>query len=271
MSKFLLFHKINNLSEKNIKKDKKEEQIKEKGCMHQDVTQDKTKMICRSCGQVLSICSEDNKEWLNHNVNNQYGKNTRIHIRKTKEKTIFKDIKQCNFNRNIMDIANETYINITNNKIYRGRSRKAIIYACIMFAHRMLNIQFNNQIILKMFQIDKKSGLMGIRFLHKNLDKSKKRKLSLQKVSNSLSTIHNIMTLFHATQNQINEVELLYEKIKNRSSKINRSRPRSIANALIFYWITQKKINIDIEQFSQKVNMSELTINKLLKEIKLLL
>ena len=270
MSKFSLFHKINNLSEtKKIKEEEQKEQH-ENYCNHQDVIQEKSKMICRSCGQVLSTCSGDNKEWLNHNTS-QYGKSTRTHIRKTKEKTIFKDIRQCNFDRSIMDIANDTYVNITNNKIYRGRSRKAIIYACIMFAHRMLDMQFNNQVILKMFQIDKKSGLMGIRFLHKHLDKSKKKKLSLQKVSNALSTIHNIMELFNASPKQISEVEVLYEKIKNRSSKINRSRPRSIANALIFYWITQKKINIDIEQFSKKVNMSELTINKLLKEIKLLL
>ena len=75
------------------------------------------------------------------------------------------------------------------------------------------------------------------------------------------------MTMFDATQDDIKEVEELYTQIRNKSSKINRSRPKSIANALIFYWIQMKNKNVDISFFSKKVEMSELTINKLIKEI----
>ena len=76
------------------------------------------------------------------------------------------------------------------------------------------------------------------------------------------------MEQFKANKNQIEEVVNLYKKIENKSIKINRSRPSSIASALVYYWILKNKIQISIDEFTKKVDMSSLTIQKLIKEIK---
>ena len=75
------------------------------------------------------------------------------------------------------------------------------------------------------------------------------------------------MDKFEASKEQKNEVINLYNKIKNKSSKINRSRPQSISSALIYYWISYKNINISLKDFSKRVELSELTIVKIAKEI----
>ena len=75
------------------------------------------------------------------------------------------------------------------------------------------------------------------------------------------------MDKFEASKEQKNEVINLYNKIKNKSSKINRSRPQSISSALIYYWISYKNINISLKEFSKRVELSELTILKISKEI----
>ena len=72
---------------------------------------------------------------------------------------------------------------------------------------------------------------------------------------------------FKATIEQKKEVIILYEQIKNRSSKLNRSRPQSVAASLTYYWICQKDINISLKEFAKKVDLSELTINKNTKEV----
>ena len=75
------------------------------------------------------------------------------------------------------------------------------------------------------------------------------------------------MDKFKASQEQKKEVIELYNQIKNKSSKINRSRPQSISSGLIYFWISMKNIDITLKDFAKKVELSELTISKIAKEI----
>ena len=76
-----------------------------------------------------------------------------------------------------------------------------------------------------------------------------------------------IMEKFQAKEEHIQEVVDIYEKIKNKSSKINRSRPLSISASIIYYWIRKTKRDITLKEFSSKISLSDLTITKLSKEI----
>ena len=59
------------------------------------------------------------------------------------------------------------------------------------------------------------------------------------------------------------------QNIKNKSSIINRSRPQSVASSLIYFFLCKIKgaNNVNIKDFVKKVKLSELTINKIVKEI----
>ena len=255
---FELFHLLNH----DI--DKKEEKTTDTtGCSHSDLIYERYTTICRVCGMITG-----NNLNMSHVTDSScYGSSSRVHVRRMKEKSIFKDIKGYNFDKDIINIANDIYNQITNNKIFRGRSRKSIIYACILYAYRMKGVTVNTTNILQLFQINKKSGLSGMRYLNMNINENSTYKLSHNKHLSPINIIKNVMKTFNASDDDINEVINLYHTIENKSSKINRSRPKSIANSLIYYWIKEKGKDIDISFFSSKVNMSELTINKLVKEI----
>ena len=75
------------------------------------------------------------------------------------------------------------------------------------------------------------------------------------------------MEKFDATEHQIEEVNTLYSKIHNKSSILNRSRPQSVASGLVRYYILMKGKDISMKEFKQKVKLSELTIEKMAKEI----
>ena len=75
------------------------------------------------------------------------------------------------------------------------------------------------------------------------------------------------MDKFSATAEQKQEVVKLYEQIKNKSSRLNRSRPQSVGAGLVYFWIRSKQKDITLKQFTKKVSLSELTINKIANEI----
>ena len=75
------------------------------------------------------------------------------------------------------------------------------------------------------------------------------------------------MDKFSATPEQKLEVINLYNQIKNKSSRLNRSRPQSVGAGIVYYWICSKKKDITLKQFTKKVSLSELTVNKIAKEI----
>ena len=79
--------------------------------------------------------------------------------------------------------------------------------------------------------------------------------------------VKEIMNKFNSTESQIQEVIELYAKIKNRSSILNRSRPQSVAAGLVRYYILLKDKGITMSDFKEKVQLSELTINRIVKEI----
>ena len=75
------------------------------------------------------------------------------------------------------------------------------------------------------------------------------------------------MDKFEATNEQKQEVIDIYKQIQNTSYKLNQSRPKSVASALVFYWIQKTKKDISMKEFTEKVDLSEITVDKLSKEI----
>lgn len=75
------------------------------------------------------------------------------------------------------------------------------------------------------------------------------------------------MDNFQSSDEQKKEVSEIYSRIKNKSSKLNRSRPQSVASGLVYYWIKKNGKDISLKQFIKKVGLSELTINKIYYQI----
>ena len=265
LQRFELFSKLNEYKEKQNEKTKEQDNKHISHCEHV-IKKKKNMNVCEKCGILLEYNNFNNKEWISYS--NKYTLNPiRVQLRKIHDKSIYNDIDKFNFDKNIAFIANETYKQITYDQIFRGRSRKAIIFACVIHAFKKMNKPQNHDKILKQFQINRKSGLFGLRYLNVNISKKEKNPFKSKKYITPVVIIKEVMSYFNGTTEQIEEVKQLYTLVKNKSSKINRSRPKSVANALVYYWIQKNNININLHQFSKKVNMSELTINRLVKEI----
>jgi transcription initiation factor TFIIIB Brf1 subunit/transcription initiation factor TFIIB len=239
-------------------------------CSHSDITDEAGVITCISCGEEIQHTITHEKEWRYYGPSDSRCSSdpNRVQIRKTEERNINKDVENMGFSETIVTKADELYTQVTKGQIYRGNSRKAIVFACIFHAYKMSGKHQTPDNLVKLFGLTRKNGLKGLKIVNVNAPKNSKIHTS---VITPVHLVHDIMNKFRASSGQKKEVINLYARIKNRSSKLNRSRPQSVAAALTYYWIRIKRMDITLKDFAKKVDLSELTINKNAREVALVL
>ena len=234
-------------------------------CYHNDIINENGIISCLDCGEEISHTITHEKEWRYYgHADSKHSDPTRVQIRKIEERNIVKDVENMGFSETIIVKADELYSQVTKGQIYRGNSRKAIVFACIFHAYKLAGKHQTPENLIKLFGLNRKNGLKGLKIVNVNAPID-------SHIHTSYITpehlVYDIMDKFRATMEQKNEVVELYSKIKNRSSKLNRSRPQSVAAALTYYWICKKNLNITLKDFAKKADLSELTIHKNAKEV----
>lgn len=262
MADFSLF---DNLLDAYNKESSSEEEVNSinTSCKHEDCCMEGGLMICTKCGEEIDRPIVHQKDWCFYADNRRSDPN-RVHARKVEEKTISKDVIGMNFSDAIVSSANDIYMEVTKGQIYRGGSRKAIIFACIFHAYKLTGNHQTPDNLIRTFGLTRKSGLKGMKIVNVNLPKDSK--IHETKISPS-HIICDIMDKFLTTQEHKDEVCNIYERIFNRSSKLNRARPQSVASAVIYYWICMNDVKITLSEFAKVTNLSELTIKKNMNEV----
>jgi len=235
-------------------------------CMHDNIIHEKGVSVCIDCGEEIQSKLEHDKEWRYYGYGDT--KHTsdpnRVQMRKLEERSIYKDVENLGFSESIVSRANKIYAQVTRGKIFRGNSRRAIVFACIFHAYKLANHPQSHERLIRIFSLNRKAGLKGLKYVNLYAPKDSKIRTTYITAQN---LVGEILELFSATKEQKQEVLDLYEKIKNKSSRLNRSRPQSVASGIVFYWICSKGKDITLKEFAKKVTLSELTINKIAKEI----
>lgn len=235
-------------------------------CSHDNIITEKGTTICVDCGEEIQNKISHNKEWRYYGQgdNKHYSDPNRVQMRKTEDRSIFKDVENLGFSEKIIAKANKIYAQVTHGQIFRGNSRKAVIFACIFHAYKISGKPQSHERLMKIFNLNRRIGLRGLK--HVNLHAPKDSNIRTTYITPK-NLVEEIMDQFSATEEQKQEVIELYEQIKNKSSRLNRSRPGSVSCALVFHWLCMKKKNISIKDFTKKIELSELTVLRLAKEI----
>ena len=235
-------------------------------CQHLNFNSDSSNVFCIDCGQELEKNIFQDKEWRYYGQSDtkRLSDPNRVVARKFEDRNIYKDVENMGFSDKIVHLANQIYIQVTKGQIYRGNSRRSIVFASIFHAFKIQGKPQSHDKLIKIFDLNRKIGLKGLK--HVNLNAPKDSIIHTTYITPE-NLIEDIMDKFKATREQKDEVIDLYKKIKNKSSKINRSRPQSVASALTYWWICHKSMDITLKDFAKKSDLSELTIDRLSKEI----
>jgi len=242
-----------------------DQDITDTSCDHTNIYVDKGVSVCTDCGQETDRKLSCDKEW------RYYGPSDTGRVsdpnrmqRKTEERSIYKDVENLGFSETIVSEANRTYSEVTKGKIFRGNSRRAIVFACIFHAFKKTSNPLSHEKLIRIFKLTRKTGLKGLKYV--NLHAPKASTIRTTYIT-PINLVEEIMDQFSASDAQKDEVKVLYHQIHNKSSRLNRSRPQSVAAGLTFYWICKKRKNISLKEFTKKIPLSELTVNKIAKEI----
>ena len=205
-------------------------------CKHENVINEKSRCICTDCGKEIRM--KRNKNFDKFNVNRNKLDPNRCQIRKADEKTIYKDVEKMNFSDAIISLANKIFLETTKGNIYRGNSRRAIIFACVFHAYKITGTPQSCESLIEVFQLNRKVGLKGLK--HVGLNAPKNSLIRTTHITPQ-DLVREIMKKFEASPEQISDVVALYNQIHNKSSILNRSRPQSVAAGLTYYYILLKE------------------------------
>jgi len=235
-------------------------------CSHDNTIDEKGVSVCIDCGEEINSKITHDKEWRYYSQGDSKNISdpNRVQMRKQEDRNIYKDVENLNFSENIVSKANRIYSQVTQGKIFRGNSRRAIVFACVFHAYKISKTPQSHDKLIKIFSLSRKTGLKGLKYVNLYAPRDSKIRTTYITPAN---LVEEIMEKFSATEEQKKEVMNLYEKIKNKSSKINRARPLSVSSGLVFYWACLTGKEISLKEFAKKVALSELTIGNLAKEV----
>jgi hypothetical protein len=235
-----------------------------KTCNHGLIENIKSIDTCIECGKELGRVRTFEKEWQYYEgTEGAGGDPSRCHYRKVNDKTILNDVSHMGFSKYIIDKANNLFDDVTNGSIYRGNSRKAIVFACIFESYKQAGQPKSLEFLQNKFGLQRKVISKGINHVGMNTSKKKSSCSSLSPVD----LIKETMKKLEADEKQIKNTMEIYNNIKNRSSLLNRSKPRSISTGVIWFYCVYTKKTITIKELSTISTLSEATIDKIAKEI----
>ena len=170
MSDFKLFEQALNEYENNkiTKQDlnKKDEDEDEELCSHLEVVNENGTITCIDCGEELKKTILHEKEWRYYGSTDTKRSSdpNRVQQRKNEDRNIYKDVESMGFSDKIISTANKIYCDATKGpndvpKIFRGNSRKAIIFACIFHAYKLSGKPQPHEKLIRIFSLSRKTGL----------------------------------------------------------------------------------------------------------------
>lgn len=236
-------------------------------CPHENTIEEGEIKICEDCGLEINGNLYFDKYWKFYGLPSDGRKildSNRCFKRKEEERNILKDVDGLGFSEKIIARANILYNKVTKGKIYRGDFRKAIIFACIFHVYKEIDNPISFDKLRTCFNIDRTIILKGMKKVNPIVSKMEGIR---GKYITPIEIINEIMDSLNATEIQKQNVINLYEKIRNKSEMINRSRPQSVASGVIYHYIKEEGKKINLKEFVQKVKLSEMTIIKINKEI----
>lgn len=241
-----------------------QENDKHSECMHLEKTNIGGTGVCTQCGMKLDeeLMDSDAKYYFKSGNNKN---NSRHHKRKNDERSLYEDLSILNIPERVIYIADNYYKRIIQNKIYRSKNRKSIVFACTYYAYIDINEPQPPELLAKLFQINKKRQSRGILTFSKIIRDRKTKHIKpidlIEKILHDLS-LENKPKLFES-------IKTLYQYLDNKNI-FKGSNPYSVASGLVFYYLKDiMTYEINKNYYAKIVNLTNITFETVSNKIKL--
>lgn len=255
-----------------------EEIQEEQECTHEICFEVEGSNICKSCGCEVEKL-DFQPEWRYYGVSDNRMTRDPSRCHRTKESTrggiekVFQDAKLMHLPQATRRRAEEKYKKIVGEETVRGRKRKSIVAACLLYTFRDDGDIRTSDEVRKMF-----SGSSG----HRDV-------LTKQEMSEGLRRYHSVFKedrtqcikpsdLIRRTM-YLTKISFVHYKYILRIAKcldgvdstLNRSSPQSVASAVVYLYLCfnpdlKTSLGLTKTKFAKEVKLSDITISKLVKK-----
>lgn len=249
----------------------------EEDCLHKNFFDADGINICENCGcEIESL--DFQPEWRFYgSADNKTTKDpSRCH--RTRETTkggidkVFQDSRLGFLNQATRKKAEMKYKEIVGEETVRGKRRKSIVAACLLYTFRDEGDIRTSDEVRKMF-----CGTNGSSGLTKQeMSEGLRRYHSVFKGDRTqhIKPSHLIKRIMHLTKININHYKYILKIAKcleGVDSTLNRSSPQSVASAIVYFYLClnpslKTELGLTKTKFAKEVKLSDITISKLVKK-----
>lgn len=182
---------------------------------------------------------------------------------------ILRELRDKPFPEVVKISATSKFQDFYSDKTHRGQKRLSLILGCVYDSFR----EFNE--IKDIYDLAKQLGLseklVGSAIKNFRISQSTKNSLSntTTRYLGPLDIVPGILEKMGYLGN-CPDLKLVYERIQGKSDILHRSKPQSVAHALVYYYLTTSGQSVDIEKFCQGNGPCVMTVKKIVDEISLL-
>lgn len=234
-------------------------------CQHENLAGEYGICVCVDCGiEVKRGLSNESKMYMSTD-NRSMGDGNRCWAPKKKNKSIRDDVKGLDIPDPIINEADSIFKIVTKGDIFRVDKRRSIIVACLYEAYKIRNQNVTLTSLIEKFPVNNTTiGMKIVETKIKEYDTERKRVT----YTSPVESIRDILSGWDSDPETVENVIALYKQIEDKSSTLNRSRAKSEAAAVVYYYaLSTGRKNIKLKDFSTRVGLSESTILKYAKEI----
>jgi transcription initiation factor TFIIIB Brf1 subunit/transcription initiation factor TFIIB len=240
-------------------------------CSHSNTEVENDISICTECGCEVKLI-EYEAEWRYYgNSDNRTTKDpSRCHVQKEsiKNKTsidkVFSDAG-LNIIDSIKREVGTRYTKIVGDNTARGRKRKSIIAACLLYVYRDNGDIRTSEEIRKLFDLSQREMSDGISRYFKTFPQA--RLISLK----PCDFIPRVVKLVGMREDDVADIKNIAMKLYNTNQILNHSGPQSVASAISYMYVRMQpgyleELGLTRSKFAILAGLSEITLIKLTRE-----
>lgn len=235
-----------------------------KVCKHEMMEKDENGLhICKSCGHECEIFDYA-PEWRVYS--DDPSKNPiRCHNLTSDQTSLDKILEKQNIilSEFIKTRIEERYNKIVQSVRNRGKARLSIVAACLFVIYKEIGETKTSEHIRGMFSLTKKRLTTGLNTYYSFFPEERTK----------ITQAHELVNIFVTPEMKpfLSEIVSFCQAMEKRTSTLNRSCPQAVAAACILFYVTREKgMTVQKSAFANSVGLSEITINRLVKEIDLI-
>jgi len=249
----------------------------EVNCLHPNLSSQNGQKYCKSCGETIFSFHQDDSTFFDD-------ASTPLTEKKS-SRSIRKELDLLKLADEVKDLANQYYMERVGDQTFRSDVRQEMKFICIFDAYRALKIEKDPQQVATLLGLKRKgmsrgilrSSLLLLNKERKEGNKGKQDKVNTEADTTALATLALVPDFLDANQinydqSHLEDIERIYHFAKDRSSLLNRSKPQSIASALVYFYMRHKfEVKPNKSDFAKKCSVSPMTVSKIDQELEVLL